>query len=78
MKKSAGKRIQKRVLDVIEERGTDFFTTTFGITHTGNVEEVKALKQEIIERFHPKDIFVNYMGATMGTYAGKDGTIISF
>jgi DegV family protein with EDD domain len=72
------KKFQKRVLDVIQERGTDFSTVTFGITHTGNEEEVEALKQEIIERFHPKDIIVNYMGATMGTYAGKDGMIISF
>ena len=36
------------------------------------------MKQEIIERFHPKEVIVNYMGATMGTYAGKDGMIISF
>jgi DegV family protein with EDD domain len=72
------KKFQKRVLDVIQERGTDFSTTIFGITHTGNEEEVETLKQELIERFHPKDIIVNYMGATMGTYAGKDGMIISF
>jgi DegV family protein with EDD domain len=72
------KKFQKRVLDVIEERGTDFSTTIFGITHTGNIEEVEALKQEIIQRFHPKEVIVNYMGATMGTYAGKDGMIISF
>ncbi|MEH7114048.1 DegV family protein [Neobacillus niacini] len=72
------KKFQKRVLDVIQERGTDFSTTIFGITHTGNEEEVEALKQELTERFHPKDIIVNYMGATMGTYAGKDGMIISF
>lgn len=72
------KKFQKRVLDVIQERGTDFSTITFGITHTGNVEEAEAMKQEIIERFHPKEVMVNYMGATMGTYAGKDGMIISF
>jgi DegV family protein with EDD domain len=77
--KVRGKRkFQKRVLDVIEERGTDFSTTTFGITHTGNEEDAEAMKQEIIERFHPKEILVTYMGATMGTYAGKDGMIISF
>lgn len=72
------KKFQKSVLDVIGERGTDFTPVTFGITHTGNVEEAEALKQEIIERLHPKDIIVSYMGATMGTYAGKDGMIISF
>ncbi|WP_342429404.1 DegV family protein [Neobacillus sp. FSL H8-0543] len=72
------KKFQKRVLEVIQERGTDFSNTTFGITHTGNKDDVEAIKQEINEKFHPKDIIVNYMGATMGTYAGKDGMIISF
>jgi DegV family protein with EDD domain len=72
------KKFQRRVLEVIQERGTDFSNLTFGITHTGNEEDAEAIKQEIIQRFHPKDIIINYMGATMGTYAGKDGMIISF
>ncbi|WP_066068962.1 DegV family protein [Neobacillus soli] len=72
------KRFQKRVLEVIQERKTDFSSITFGITHTGNKEDVEAMKQAIIQKFHPKDIIINYMGATMGTYAGKDGMIISF
>lgn len=72
------KRFQKRVLEVIQERKTDFSSITFGITHTGNEEDVEAMKQAIIQKFHPKDIIINYMGATMGTYAGKDGMIISF
>ncbi len=72
------KRFQKRVLEIIKERGADFSNTTFGITHTGNEVDAEAIKQEIIQQFHPKDVIVNYMGATMGTYAGKDGMIISF
>ena len=72
------KRFQKRVLEVIQERGTDFSNVTFGITHTGNIEEVEEVKKGIIQHFHPKDIIVSYMGATMGTYAGRDGMIISF
>jgi len=72
------KRFQKRALEIIRERGTDFSTVTFGITHTGNIEEAEAIKQEIIKQFRPKDVIINYMGATMGTYAGKGGMIISF
>ena len=62
----------------MKERGVDFSHKTIGITHTGNLEDVESIKQEIIEQFQPKEILVNYMGATMGTYAGKDGMIISF
>lgn len=72
------KRFQNRVLDLMEERGSDFSNKVIGITHTGNLEDVERLKQEIIQRFQPKKVIVNYMGATMGTYAGKDGMIISF
>jgi len=68
----------KRVLDVIGERRNNFDETIFGITHTGNIEDAEYLKSQIIERFKPKDIIINYMGATMGTYAGKDGMILSF
>ncbi|WML44311.1 DegV family protein [Neobacillus sp. PS3-40] len=72
------KRFQKRALEIISERGTDFSDITFGITHTGNEEEAEAIKLELIQQFHPKEIIINYMGATMGTYAGRGGMIISF
>ena len=58
--------------------GRIFFKNVFGIKHTGNIEEAEQVKQELIRLFQPKDIIVNYMGAVMGTYAGKDGMIISF
>ncbi|TKC16330.1 DegV family protein [Robertmurraya kyonggiensis] len=72
------KKFQKRVLEIIAERSSDFSSTTIGITHTGNEEEAEVLKQELIRLFRPKEVIVNYMGATMGTYAGKDGMIVSF
>jgi DegV family protein with EDD domain len=79
LEKLRGKRrIQKRVLEIIQERKIDFSNTVFGITHTGNKEEAEALKQEIISLCRPKEVIVNYMGATMGTYAGKGGMIVSF
>lgn len=72
------KKFHRRVLELIQERGKDFSNLTFGITHTGNEDDAMAIKQELITQFHPKEVIVSYMGATMGTYAGKDGMIISF
>lgn len=72
------KRFLNRTLDTISERKNDFSNTIFGITHTGNVEDAEFIKNELISRLNPKDIIINYMGATMGTYAGKGGMIISF
>jgi DegV family protein with EDD domain len=72
------KKFLKRSLDIIGERKQDFSETIFGITHTGNFDNIEFLKSEIKARYNPQDIIVNYMGATMGTYAGKGGIIISF
>lgn len=72
------KKLQNRIFELLQERGKDFSNVTIGISHTGNLEEVEALKQNLFHRFNPKKIIVNYMGAAIGTYAGKDGMIISF
>ena len=72
------KRFQKKTLEIIRQRKEDFSKTVFGITHTGNIEEAEMLKAELILQFQPKDVVVRYMGATMGTYAGKGGMIVSF
>ena len=66
------------MLNLIQERKKDFSNITFGITHVDNLEDVEYIKNEILRRFQPKDIIINDMGATMGTYAGKGGMIISF
>lgn len=72
------KKFEKRVLEIIQERGSDFTNVIFGITHTGNKQDAESLKQEIITLFSPKEVLISYMGATMGTYAGKNGIILSF
>jgi DegV family protein with EDD domain len=72
------KKFLLRVLEIIGERKKDFTDTIFGITHADNLEDAEYLKAEILKRYNPKGVIINYMGATMGTYAGKGGMIISF
>jgi len=72
------KRFFERAIELIGERRQDFSDTVIGITHTGNFDDVVFLEREINARYAPKQILVNYMGATMGTYAGKGGIILSF
>jgi DegV family protein with EDD domain len=79
LEKVRGKgRFLQRALDVIGERKKDFSDTVFGITHIDNLQDAEYLKNEIIKRYKPRDVIINYMGATMGTYAGKGGMIVSF
>lgn len=72
------KRFLKRALELIGERKKDFSDTVFGITHINNPADAEYLRDEIIKKYNPKDVIVNYMGATMGTYAGDGGIIVSF
>lgn len=72
------KRLYEHVLNMIGQRKKDFSNVVFGITHANNLEDAEFLKSEIIKRYNPKEVLINFMGATMGTYAGKGGIIISF
>jgi len=73
------KKFHRRAIEMIRERREDFSETIFGISHTGvNMEDVESLKQQLTEHFRPKDIIVNFMGSTIGTYAGRGGIVISF
>jgi DegV family protein with EDD domain len=79
MEKIRGKkRFLKRIIEIIGERKSDFSDTVFGITHVDNIQDAEFLRDEIIKKYKPKDVIINYMGATMGTYAGKGGMIVSF
>lgn len=72
------KKAIKRVLDIIGERRKDFSDRVFGITHVDNLDDAEFFKKSIIERYNPKEVLVNQMSATLATYAGKGGLIISF
>lgn len=72
------KKFLKRAIEIIGERKSDFSDTVFGITHIDNLQEAEFLRDVLIKRYSPKDVIINYMGATMGTYAGKGGMIVSF
>lgn len=72
------KRFYERILEIIGERKSDFSDTIFGIIHADNLIDAEFFKRELIKKYKPKDIIINYMGSSMGTYAGKGGLIISF
>lgn len=72
------KRFLRKALEVIGQRRSDFADRTFGITHVDNLEDAKFLKEAILEKYQPKDVIINTMGATMATYAGRNGMIVSF
>lgn len=68
------KKVIKRLVDLLEERGDHLEEQIIAISH-GDVEEVAIeLKQLIEERFHPRDIEIHLIGSTIGAHVGP-GTI---
>ncbi|SHH59385.1 DegV family protein [Thermosipho atlanticus] len=72
------KRLFNRVLEIIESNSLNLSNKIVGITHVANIETAEKFKKIIQEKFKPKNIFINHMGATLATYAGNRGIIISF
>lgn len=68
----------RRVIDLVGELCTDISNRVIGITHVDNLPDAEFLAQELEKRYHPKEIIIHYMGATIATYAGESGLIIAF
>lgn len=72
------RRFLQRALEVIEEQCQDFSQRPFGITHLENQQDMEYLRSSVANKYKPPHVLTNYMGSTMGTYAGKGGIIIAF
>ncbi|MFT4417130.1 DegV family protein [Fredinandcohnia humi] len=71
------KKVSKRILELMEERGKDLSQQTIGISH-GDVEsEALEYKQLFEEKFGCKSVYINMIGAAIGSHAGP-GTIAIF
>ncbi|WP_112180124.1 MULTISPECIES: DegV family protein [Paraliobacillus] len=71
------KKVWKRMLDIMEERGQDLTNQRIAITHGDVYDTAKELADMIQERFHTKDIHINMVGSTIGAHSGP-GTIALF
>ncbi|MFC4322345.1 DegV family protein [Litchfieldia salsa] len=71
------KKVIKRILDIIEERGTNLEDQTIAISHGDDFETANEYKRLIEEKFGCKSVFTNMIGASVGSHAGP-GTIAIF
>jgi len=71
------KKVLKRMVDIMEERGTDFSNQIIGISHGDDLETAEALREEIQGRFQCKGFMLPLIGAAIGAHAGP-GTIALF
>ncbi|UFU00536.1 DegV family protein [Radiobacillus kanasensis] len=71
------KKVFKRMLEVMEERGVDLRTQPIGISHGDDLETATLVSDMIKETFHNDDIHIEMVGSSIGAHAGP-GTIAIF
>ncbi|WGG47182.1 DegV family protein [Rossellomorea sp. DA94] len=71
------KKLLKRILDVMEERGDDLSNQVIAISHGDDEELALEMKQLIDEKFSPKDVYISIIGCAIGSHTGT-GTLAIF
>lgn len=71
------KKLMKRILELMHERGDNLAAQTIAISHGDDEEMALEYKAAIQAEFGTKDIFINTVGATIGAHSGP-GTIAIF
>ncbi|WP_409291787.1 DegV family protein [Peribacillus sp. SCS-37] len=71
------KKLLKRVLELMGERGESLSAQTVAISHADDEETAQEWKDSIIAEFGVRDVIIHPIGATIGAHAGP-GTIALF
>ena len=71
------KKLMKRILELMHERGENLETQTIAISHGDDEETALEYKAAIQAEFGTKDIFINIVGAIIGAHSGP-GTMAIF
>ena len=71
------KKVLKRMIDLIGERGTNLENQIIGISHGDDEETALFLKEEISKIYGTKHFLINMIGSVIGAHAGP-GTVAVF
>lgn len=71
------KKVLNRMIEIMEERGTDFKNQVIGISHGDDLARAQQLANMIEEKFGPQEIVIELVGSVIGAHSGP-GTIALF
>jgi DegV family protein with EDD domain len=71
------KKVLKRMLEVMEQRGNELNNQVIAISHGDDLATAEKLATLIREHYDPKEIIINNIGSAIGAHAGP-GTIALF
>lgn len=72
------KKVMKRIIELIEERGGNLAGQVVAISHAEVEERANELKQMIQERFQPEDVEIHLIGSTIGAHTGPGAISVFF
>jgi DegV family protein with EDD domain len=71
------KKVLRRLIELMEERGENFQDQIIGISHADSEETAIEVKGMIEEEFRPKEVYISSIGSAIGAHTGA-GTISIF
>ncbi|WP_407272405.1 DegV family protein [Radiobacillus sp. PE A8.2] len=71
------KKVLKRMLDLMDERGMSLSSQPIGISHGDDIDQANQLASLIKERFGTENIHIEMVGSSIGAHSGP-GTIALF
>lgn len=71
------KKVLRRMLELMEERGDALHKQTIGISHADSLDMAEEMKKMIMDKFNPREVFITSIGAVIGSHTGP-GTISIF
>ncbi|PGZ88970.1 DegV family protein [Bacillus sp. AFS029533] len=71
------KKLIKRILEIMESRGTNLSTQLIGISHGDDLDKAIEIKNAMAESFGCKEFVINSIGSAIGAHAGP-GTLAIF
>ncbi|MRH44199.1 DegV family EDD domain-containing protein [Aquibacillus halophilus] len=71
------KKVLKRMIEIMDQRGQELSNQPIGISHGDDLETANLLAEMIKEQFDNDDIHIEMVGSSVGSHAGP-GTIALF
>lgn len=71
------KKLLSRILEIMEERGSNFENQVIGISHGDDLERAEKLAEMLKDKFGVKEVVIEFVGSAIGAHAGP-GTIALF
>jgi DegV family protein with EDD domain len=72
------KKVYRRLVELMKERGQDFSDQVIGISHADTADTLEEVKALIEEEVHPREIYVTNIGSAVGAHTGPGAIAIFF